>query len=163
MKVVERLGTSRRRLQILSGLLELRKELREIGITRGFHWVDGSFVEDIEQRKQRAPDDIDIVTFFHRPPNLLTNHQGWRNLLNDNQHLFTPAATKLSFDCDAHYVDLDALATTPEELVKRTRYYFGLFSHRRDTYLWKGMLEVPLDDLKDDVDARALIELKDTA
>jgi hypothetical protein len=31
-----------------------------------------------------------------------------------------------------------------------TRYWFGLFSHRRATQQWKGMLELPLGSLAED-------------
>jgi hypothetical protein len=46
-------------------------------------------------------------------------------------------STKANFKCDAYYVDLDVVHTTA--IVDQTRYWFGLFSHRR-TGVWKGML-----------------------
>ena len=41
----------------------------------------------------------------------------------------------------------------PAYLIDQTKYWFGLFSHQRDTFLWKGMLEIPLTD---DTDVAAL-------
>jgi hypothetical protein len=58
------------RVQILEGLLEFRRRIHSLGITRGLglQWIDGSFVEMNDAA--RAPRDADVVTFFFRPPNL---------------------------------------------------------------------------------------------
>lgn len=61
-ELVHRFGTSAARNALLRGLLDLRAALRRIGITTGFQWIDGSFVEDKERRVGSAPGDIDIVT-----------------------------------------------------------------------------------------------------
>lgn len=44
-----RYAKSRERIDILKGLLSYRKKLKEIGVTDGFQWVDGSFVENVEK------------------------------------------------------------------------------------------------------------------
>jgi hypothetical protein len=38
-----------------------------------------------------------------------------------------------------------------------TRYWFGLFSHRRSDGIWKGMLQVRLEDVADDAAAIAAL------
>jgi hypothetical protein len=60
---------------------------------------------------------------------------------------------KREFYCDTSLVNL---TTSPEWLVTQTRYWYGLYSHRRGDALWKGMLQLPLDS--DDVLARALLQ-----
>jgi hypothetical protein len=50
------------------------------------------------------------------------------------------------------------LTTSPEWLVTQTRYWYGLFSHRRGDALWKGMLQLPLES--DDDAATALLDAR---
>jgi hypothetical protein len=59
-----KLGNSGARLQILLGFFELRTALRQLGITSGFQWLDGSFTEDAERTRGRAPGDIDVLTYY---------------------------------------------------------------------------------------------------
>ena len=58
----------------------------------------------------------------------------------------------MDFHCDTNIVNLSA---QPEWLVTQTRYWYGLYSHRRGDALWKGLLELPLDS--NDDDARAIL------
>src|SRR5690554_6911742 len=60
-------GTTQNRQSILIGLLNFRASIHAAGLIHGFQWVDGSFLEDIENLENRPPADIDIVTFFHLP------------------------------------------------------------------------------------------------
>lgn len=62
-EVCERFATSSQRIGILRGFVALRQELWSLNL-RGFQWMDGSFVEDIEVQENRSPGDIDVVTFF---------------------------------------------------------------------------------------------------
>ena len=57
------------------------------------------------------------------------------------------------FKCDVQFVDLD---TQSENVVNLTRFWFGLFSHRRGG-LWKGLLQVPLAVTQDDADASIMV------
>ncbi len=66
-ELVQRFAINASRCVILDGLLRYRAELRELGFVGGFQWLDGSFVEDVEAREDRAPKDIDVVTFAHPP------------------------------------------------------------------------------------------------
>ncbi|NMG16636.1 DUF6932 family protein [Aromatoleum bremense] len=65
----------------------------------------------------------------------------WRDFVRATPEIFDPRATKRRYLCDAYLVDLDRRS---EMLVEDTKYWFGLFSHQRETSLWKGMLQVPL-------------------
>ena len=53
-------GTSPQRLRLLSAFLEYCAELHNIGLVRGFQWVNGSFVENAEIRRGLPPNDIDL-------------------------------------------------------------------------------------------------------
>lgn len=149
VEVVDRFATTQRRCEILRGYLDHRAAMRGIGIVDGFQWLDGSFVED------KTPRDIDIVTFFRRPANAsLVAQIG--HLAAANPNIFNRAAIKAHHHLDAFFVDLDGKA---ESIVELTRYFGGLFSHRRDDFLWKGMIKVSLASV-DDAVALALLNGK---
>lgn len=136
----QRFGNNAHRQKLLRGFLKYRIALKEAGITEGFQWVDGSFTEDIENFSKRYPNDIDLVTFV-RPPAAEEGDVAWREFVDANPLLFNPVELKQEFHCDAYLV---SLIQQPEHLVAASRYWFGLFSHRRDTSIWKGMLEISL-------------------
>lgn len=141
---VERYSQSPERIAILKGLLGYRRKLREIGITQGFQWLDGSFVENVELNRGRPPADVDLVTFAFRPTE---SNDDWKNLVYNNKELFLPEESKEKYCCDAYFVDLNL---HPIHIVSNTRYWFGLFSHQRESYLWKGMIEVPIQCADDE-------------
>lgn len=146
--VVQRFGETPERRAILAGLVAYRNALRAVGITAGFQWIDGSFVEDCEKNRGRPPSDIDIITFSVRPQKY-RDSGSWREFVKSRPDLFDPEVSKGEYKCDAYFVDL---AAHPVHVVAQTRYWFGLFSHQRDTYLWKGMLEIPLAESDRDVE-----------
>lgn len=53
---------------------------------------------------------------------------------------------KQTFLLDAFFLSLQG---DPETLVFLSRYYLQLFSHQRQTFLWKGMVQVRIEDLYD--------------
>jgi hypothetical protein len=138
-EVVSTLGGSSGRAKILDGWLRHRAELRSLGFQRGFQWLDGSFLENKE------PQDLDVVTFVF-PPAMVNRQQ----LLS----VVDRARIKQNYLLDAFFVNLSG---SPETIVNTSRYYFGLFSHRRQDDLWKGMLQVSLDNVADDTAASAAL------
>lgn len=144
----DRFGTSSRRLDILGGFLAYRAALNALGFVNGFQWCAGSFVED------KAPNDLDVVTFCYRPPHA-TDDGSFDLLINRSLELFHPRLAKQHFHCDAYFVDFHALL--PEFVTERTHYWFGLFSHRRETAEWKGLVQVPLHSPDKDMDATNVI------
>ena len=66
-QIVGTFGFTERRRTILRGVLGYRESMYRAGITRGFQWIDGSFIEDVETLENRDPNDLDVVTFFHLP------------------------------------------------------------------------------------------------
>lgn len=151
LEVAERFASLPSRRKLLEGLLAYRADLMALGFVRGFQWLDGSFAEDVEAHEQRAPNDIDIVTFAFSPAGL-TNAQ-INHVIADSPGVFINAQAKEKYGCDAYVVPLDK---SPENLVKRTAYYLSLFSHRRGDHVWKGLLQIPLKS--NDALARDLLQ-----
>src|SRR5262249_47251536 len=63
LELCQRFATTPARKQILNGFLDLRAALAALGI-QGFQWLDGSFVEDLEDQAGRDPGDMDVVTLL---------------------------------------------------------------------------------------------------
>jgi hypothetical protein len=149
-EVVARFATSQRRREILAGLLDYRDALRTAGVADGVQWFDGSFVEELSGRE---PNDIDVVTIF-APPSSWSDPIAMRAALVANRALFDPRQSKTTYLCDSYFITLqpgDQLAT-----IALVTYWYGLFSHRRSTQEWKGLVEVPL--ASDDADAAVALE-----
>ena len=128
---VRRFAITDARIIICQGLLDYRAELRRLGIQDGFQWLDGSFVEDVENfRPQRPqPADIDVVTFADIGGQLFSMLQGLSGSAKSRYHV------------DGYFVPLN---DHPAKIVEMTAYWFGLFSHRRADQAWKGMVQVTL-------------------
>ena len=77
-EVVSHFATSDERKEILAGWLRYRQALRNVGITRGFQWLDGSFLEDKESLGGGPPNDIDLLVYYHRPGHI-TSPNDWDN------------------------------------------------------------------------------------
>jgi hypothetical protein len=147
VEVVSTLGTDAGRQTILSRWLGHRDALRALGFQHGFQWLDGSFVENTD------PNDLDIVTFLFRPATVARPAE-LAALMGANPQLFDRAQVKARYMLDAFFIDLNG---SPEAIVNVSRYYVGLFSHRRVDGLWKGMLQVRLENVADDAAAAALL------
>ncbi len=150
LDVVQRFAQNRQRIDILEGWLNHRIGLRNAGFQHGFQWLDGSFVED------KMPRDLDTVSFIYMgQPSFPDVDSAWsaREL---SLSLFDRKNAKDSFHVDAFFIDL---LDTPEVIVDASRYFLGLFSHQRTTMIWKGMLQVRLED--DNVDQEALEYLRE--
>lgn len=141
MELAQKYASNTARIEILHGLLKYRDELRKVGIISGFQWIDGSFVEDAEKIKGKPPGDIDVVTFADRPAGILAPQ--WQQLVNARGDLFQPALSKTMYKCDAYFIDT---TLPPLYLISSARFWFGLFSHQRETFVWKGLIEVSMID-----------------
>ena len=142
-----RFGTSAHRVAVLQGFLAHRAALNTLGFVSGFQWCDGSFVED------KDPVDMDVVTFSHRPAQA-QDRSRLAQMVQQNQKLFHPTLTVTNYHCDAYFVDLTLV---PEFVVAQTHYWFGLFSHRRLTAEWKGLVQVPLCSPNEDAAAATVL------
>jgi hypothetical protein len=148
-EVVETLGSTTARAELIRGLLDLRRRLHEEGIVEGWQWLCGSFVEECEPMRGRSPTDIDLVTFGDLAP------------LSDEvvNELFGGPDSKPKYRCDSFAIDLVSLRETPRYTLETLTYFLQFFSHTRDRE-WKGILEVPLCEA-DDAQALLLLEKND--
>jgi len=146
----DRFATSPERMAILDGLLRFRAGIHAAGITSGFQWLDGSFLEQVEALESRAPRDMDVVTFFDLP-----SGQDQRSLVQSHGKLFDQKHVKATYAMDAYFVVLGEPLDTGS--VRRVSYWYSLWSHRRDG-LWKGFVQVDLDPSQDG-DARVILNL----
>ena len=141
LELCQTFGTTKERVHILKGLIEFRERMTVFGIIQGFQWLDGSFTENIEESEKRAPNDLDLVTFFG-------------GLSIDNQkHIkvnfleFTNATVaKGSYKLDHYPVDY---SYSPDVTVELTRYWIQLFTHNR-LGVWKGILRLELNTTETD-------------
>lgn len=148
LEVVENFVLSNERAEIIRGFLEYRSVLHGRDITSGFQWLDGSFLENIEDVDGRPPNDIDVVTFFELPAG-----QTQTTILPTIYHLFDPDLSKRDFRVDGYPFVLNQAMT--ESMVRQTAYWYSMWSHRRDG-LWKGFVQVDLNP-GDDEQSRALL------
>jgi hypothetical protein len=93
---IERFALSPDRAKVLQGFLNYRAALHSSGIIDGFQWLDGSFLEHVEDTENRSPRDIDVVSFFHLPPG-----QTQASLIPVIKHLLDHNATKEAYSVDA--------------------------------------------------------------
>lgn len=144
----EQFGTTQERRHILNGFLDFRLELHNAGLVEGFQWLDGSFLERVELTEQRAPRDIDIVTFLELPAN-----DTQATLLGRAPQLFDQSRLKKDYNVDAYFSVLGQRLGS--SMVRQIAYWYSMWSHRRDG-LWKGFVQVNLAP-DDDTFARQLI------
>ncbi len=150
-EVVDQFATSPERITILKGLLDYRAALHNLGLDRGFRWLDGSFIEDVETLEFRPPKDVDVVTYFYLPngETELTFSIKAGNLLS-NRHV------KVTYLVDAYPQILGN--PTNAQHVREISYWYSMWSHRRDG-IWKGFIQVNLDP-QEDVDARRVLSVQ---
>jgi hypothetical protein len=137
LDVVARFATSPQRRQILRGWLSYRAALHGMGLTGGFQWLDGSFLEQVEMRENRSPKDMDVVTFLNVPEGFAPSPRQIAVLDNE--------AAKRAYRIDGYFVELNL---PNDQLVRRSAYWYSLWSHRRD-HAWKGYLEADLNPAAD--------------
>lgn len=152
--VVMRFNTGSERAAILRGFLDYRASLHAAGLIAGFQWLDGSFVEHIEvSPRNRPPADVDVVTFYRLPPGV-----SQASVVASAPDLFPNdapgiVAQKAQYKVDARTVHL---GLSSERLVDRGTYWSGVWGHQRNTFKWKGFLQIDLGP-GEDAAARALL------
>jgi len=152
LDLCQRFGTSDERRLILGRFLDFRERLATESLDRGFHWLDGSFLEDVETSEGHAPRDLDAVTVFWG-----YDHAFLTRLADSFPEFASPRLAKANFQLD-HY-PFDA-GYDPQITLEQTRYWILLFSHNR-LGVWKGMLRIEINTPAEDAAAR--LELATTA
>jgi hypothetical protein len=156
LELVNTLGTSPERLNILFGLLKYRLMLTSFGYTVGEQFIDGSFVEDVETTENRAPGDVDVLSLVVRPAPYQGNSLAWQTagVLQWKDQIINHSLNKQRYLVDSYAVAVDQIG--PVGLIDATIYWYSLFSHKKVSQHWKGFVRIPLD-ANDDVLALASI------
>lgn len=137
---VLRFGTSPERRMVLDGFLRYRASLHEAGLRQGFQWLDGSFLEHVELLEGRAPNDIDVVSFYRLPASTSQADVAAR-LGPATNH----ASVKATYLVDGYLVHL---GMAPERLTHQSAYWYSVWSHRRN-HQWKGFVQIDLAPMED--------------
>lgn len=153
IEVINKFASTPVRKRLLKMWLAHRAGLRKIGFVRGFQWLDGSFVENKE------PNDLDIVSFLFRPEGITNSDMICLHIQN-NPQLFSRQIVREKYGLHFFPVDLNG---TPKTIIDTTSYFFGLFSHRRNDHLWKGILEVNLEESDEDQAALTILNSTTTS
>jgi hypothetical protein len=155
-ETVAAMGTTQPRRTLLKGLLDYRALLGRLGYGNGLQFIDGSFVENVETREQRAPGDIDVFSFLVRPQHYQGAPALWAStgFAEWSREVADRNLNKQRFGLDTYAIAVDQ--HTPLRLIVETIYWSSLFAHKRLTHDWKGFLRVPLN-ASDDATARAAL------
>ena len=145
LHLCQRLGTTPERRAILGKFLDFRERLHGEGLTNGFQWLDGSFLEDVETLESRSPKDLDLVTVYWGYDRTFQT-----GLVARFREFASPVLSKAAYSLD-HY-NFDA-GFNPTVTLEQTRYWILLFSHNRQG-VWKGMLRIELNTPAEDAAAR---------
>ena len=147
------LGTSPERRNLIRNLIAYRKLLADEGYESGIQFVDGSFVENVETRAKRPPGDIDLFSLLRTPKKYLGSPppSQWATL--GKTFWMTEVAdrekNKQRFALDTYALLFEELQ--PMVLIRGTIYWYGLFSHQRETLDWKGFAMLELDPAGDEI------------
>lgn len=157
-ELVRAFGTTSHRRQLLRKLIAYRTLLAQDGYVHGVQFIDGSFVENVEIVASRNPSDIDVFSILNAPQKYLDGQSTWASLGLSfwRDEITNRELNKQRFCLDTYAVLFDELQSNPIHLISQIIYWYGLFSHQRDTFAWKGFAGLALDP---DADQVALSEL----
>ena len=130
-------GKDAKRIQLMQQFFKCRQEFYKHHLTRGYQWIDGSFVE-----MRRTPKDIDVVTWLAM--DRFECQTALKNILRDppwNEH------------------DIDHYILFRDDPIKKVLYWHDLWSHTKED-IRKGYLQL---DLSPEGDAQAVEMLRKLA
>ena len=135
-EVVKRFATTLDRVALFQNFLRYRSALHGWGITAGFQWINGSFVENVEGGSEpRSPEDIDVITFYYGAEDNTLHLQ-----------LLDPALTRVMYKVEGYGIELGApLSVATAVLIGHLH---SIWSHRRNG-VWKGFVQVDLEPQDD--------------
>lgn len=133
--------TSVERYNILKGYISYRKRLHEVGIVSGMQWVNGSFTQNVEETEERAPNDIDIVSFIE-----YMSIERQKEIIDKDRTLFSnQIAIKTQYKVDGYIMPILG-ASINLDIIKKISYWYSMWSHRRGDDKWKGFIQVCLSE-----------------
>lgn len=152
-ELVGAFGTTPHRRQLLRNLIAYRELLAREGYVRGIQFIDGSFVENVEVLANRNPSDIDVFSILNAPPKYLADAAAWQatGLPFWQAEVVNRDLNKQRFSLDTYAVLFEERQAQPMHLFSDIIYWYGLFSHQRDTFAWKGFAGLGLDPAADQV------------
>lgn len=150
-ELVAAFGTTPHRCQLLRNLIAYRAILAQGGYVGGIQFIDGSFVENVEALESRSPGDIDVFSILSAPPRYLTDPAAWQatGLPFWNAEVADRNLNKQRFSLDTYAVLFEERQAQPMNLISDIIYWYGLFSHQRTTFAWKGFAGIALDPAAD--------------
>jgi hypothetical protein len=150
-ELVSTFGTTPHRCQLLRNLIAYRALLTKGGYVGGIQFIDGSFVENVEALESRSPGDIDLFSILNAPPKYRTDPAAWQatGLPFWNAEVADRHLNKQRFSLDTYAVLFEELQAEPMNLISGLIYWYGLFSHQRTTFAWKGFAGLTLDPAAD--------------
>ncbi len=118
----------------------------------GVQLLDGSFVENVEAIGNREPADIDLFSLVAPPQKYLADFSLWENHGAGywNTEIVNRDLNKERFALDTYGIIMDASMPLYEMLMNVT-YWYGLFSHQRETFQWKGFVVVDINAADDEI------------
>lgn len=147
---VQRFSVTSERRTVIDGLLHYRAALHAVDLKSGFQWLDGSFLEHVERIEGRAPNDVDVVTFYRLPAGV-----SQAQLAAKTSALLDHPSVKAMYHVDGYLVHL---GMEPERLIRQSAYWYSVWSHRRNQ-LWKGFVQIDLAPIEDATAAATLASL----
>ncbi len=146
-ELVAAMGTSQHRRGLIRKLIAYRTLLLGDGYIKGVQFIDGSFVENIELIRNRPPQDIDVFSILHIPPKYLNNIHDWITIGLQfwADEVVHRDKNKDRFSLDTYGIVFEECIGDPMRLINNTNYWYGLFSHQRETFAWKGFACLALD------------------
>jgi len=142
-------GTTPHRRVLIRNFIAYRSLLATDGYESGIQFVDGSFVENVEVIQGRDPKDIDVFSLLSVPKKYFSDSAAWHanGFPFWQNEIVDQAKNKDRFSLDTYAMLYEELQ--PVSLIKNVIYWYGLFSHQRDTYAWKGFVAVLLNPAED--------------
>ncbi len=153
LEFAKRFGGTPERRKILRGLLLLRGDLINNGVTDGYQWINGSFVEDVESIRKSPPNDVDVVTFA-------AWGDGARQmaLVAAIPDLLTHLGSKNTYMVDHYIHPTDQVLS--ERSAQVVAYWFSMWSNQKTSGRRKGFASVSLN-AADDAAALQWIDQED--
>jgi hypothetical protein len=153
-----KMGTTPHRRQLIGNLISYRRMLTNEGYVGGIQFIDGSFVENVEIVANRPPTDIDVFSVLNAPAKYVADVAAWQTtgLPFWQNEIVDRDRNKQRFSLDTYAVLFEERAAQPMNLINDIIYWYGLFSHQRETLAWKGFAGLAIDPVDDQA---ALLQL----